>query len=575
MNEDTRSEIEQLNKKIADLEKSLKRSIRDTERLRVQLNRERTISLSKINQQTVRTMAQREHDKYMRLLLSNTPNAILLFDINDRLVFCTDDFMRISKISNIDLISGRTLRELFQNIIAINQWSEDRFEEIAEAKRTKSSLSFNGYIPMDDGSLRTIEHHYAPMINEDGQYEGFLLIFHDITDIEHMRLEAEKASLAKSEFLSNMSHEIRTPLNAVIGMTNIGKDAQDIEKKDYCLDKVNEASTHLLGVINDILDMSKIEANKFELSLTDFNFINMVNKMINVISFKIEEKKQNLIVEIADDVPKRIICDEQRLGQVLANLFSNAVKFTPEEGTITLRVRFIEEVDEVCTLQLEVIDTGIGLSKEQQNKLFKSFVQADSSTSRQFGGTGLGLAITKNIIEMMDGEVWIDSELGKGASFGFLIRVRRGTESSDDDVSVTKTVYKKDCFAGYHVLLAEDVDINKEIVQSLLEPTGLTIDWAKNGKTTVEMYSANHEKYDAILMDVQMPEMDGYEATRIIRAMAEIPYAKSIPIIAMTANVFREDIENCIAAGMNDHLGKPIDLAEVVSKLNKYLPPRD
>ena len=574
MIEDVKSEVEELKAKVTDLEKSLKRSAREMERVKTQLERERKISLVKANQQTVHSMRQREHDKYMKLLLSNTPNAILLFDRNERLVFCTDDFLRIAKIPNIAMISGRTLRDIFQGVIAINQWDEDHFDQIKEARRTSSSVTFYDFIPIDEATFRKIEHTYAPMTNEEGVYEGFLLIFHDITEIERMRLDAEKANIAKSEFLSNMSHEMRTPLNAVIGMTNIGKDAGEIEKKNYCLDKVKEASIHLLGVINDILDMSKIEANKFQLSDTEFNFVDMVEKVVNIIHFRMDEKEQELVIDIAEDLPKTIICDEQRLSQVLANLFSNAVKFTPERGKITLKATLVKDEGKTCIMQIEVIDTGIGISKEQQSRLFKSFEQADSSTSRQFGGTGLGLAITKRIIEMMDGEVWIDSELGKGANFGFTIRTGIGSSdftSVSDDGHVTDT---KDIFKGYNVLLAEDVEINHEIVRSLLEPTGIEIDWAQNGKIAVDLFADNHVRYNAILMDLQMPEMDGFHATRLIRAMDDITVAKSIPIIAMTANVFREDIDNCIAAGMNDHLGKPLDIKEVINKLKVYLKPK-
>jgi signal transduction histidine kinase/DNA-binding response OmpR family regulator len=536
----------------------------------------------------------------------------------------------------------------------------------------------------------------------------------------------EKASQAKSDFLANMSHEMRTPLNAVIGMTAIAKVSADIEKKDYCLKKIEDASTHLLGVINDILDMSKIEADKFELSQVEFLFEKMLQKVVTVSSFRAEEKKQNFSVYIDKDIPPVLVGDDQRLAQVIANLVSNAVKFTPEEGSIHLKAQLYEEFGDKCTIKISVADSGIGITGEQKRRLFHSFEQADSGTSRKFGGTGLGLAISRRIVEMMGGRIWVDSEPGQGAVFSFTAVFQKGTarEKSllnpgvnwknlrvlavDDDRDVldyfgdlaqrfgihcaaavsgeealglirdsgpfdiyfvdwkmpgmdgielarrikagspetgpssksvvtiisagewaavekeakkagvdkfiSKPIFPSsiaDCinqcigreeektqnqepgiaddFSGRRIILAEDIEINREIVLSLLEPTHLGIDCAANGKEAVDLFSASPGSYDMIFMDVQMPEMDGYEATRKIRELEE-NHEKSmsfdegktqrdgterqrshIPIIAMTANVFREDVEKCLEAGMDGHVGKPLDMAEVLVQLRKYL----
>jgi signal transduction histidine kinase len=395
-------------------------------------------------------------------------------------------------------------------------------------------------------------------------------------DLAEALADANRASRAKSDFLANMSHEMRTPMNAVIGMTTIARGTADIEKKDYCLKKIDGASTHLLGVINDILDMSKIEANKFELSITEFDFEGVLQKVINVINFRMDEKHIDFAVHVAEDIPRALAGDDQRLAQVITNLLSNAVKFTPEGGSIRLDTRFVEEKDGLCTIMIQVSDTGIGVSAEQQQRLFTSFEQADSSTSRKFGGTGLGLAISKRIVEMMGGRIWVESELGKGAVFSFTVSVRRG------DADLINERLEPDalpdgadagCFKGYRVILAEDMEINSEIVLTLLEPTGLSIDCAVNGEEAVRMFADAPDDWDMIFMDVQMPEIDGYEATRLIRAL-DTPNAKNVPIVAMTANVFREDVEKCLDAGMNDHVGKPIDLTELTEKLRKYLPPK-
>ena len=242
------------------------------------------------------------------------------------------------------------------------------------------------------------------------------------------RDQAEESNRAKSDFLSNMSHEMRTPLNAIIGMISIGKSADDPDRKDYTLGKIGDASVHLLGVINDVLDMSKIEAGKFDLSPIDFDFEKMIRKVVNVINFRVEEKRQALSVSIDKKIPRRLYGDDQRLSQVLTNLLSNAVKFTPEQGAISLNTYLDKEEDGVCMLRVDVSDTGIGISGDQQKQLFSAFQQADNSTSRRFGGTGLGLAISKSIVDMMDGSIWIESELGKGSTFSFTIKIARGNE---------------------------------------------------------------------------------------------------------------------------------------------------
>jgi CheY-like chemotaxis protein len=411
----------------------------------------------------------------------------------------------------------------------------------------------------------------------------------------------------KSAFLANMSHEIRTPMNAIIGMTTIGKSASDIEHKDYSFTKIEEAAHHLLGVINDILDMSKIEANKLELSPVEFNLEEIFRQVVNVINFRIDEKHQKFTAQIDPSIPRTLIGDSQRIAQVITNLLGNAVKFTPTDGIISLAARPGGEENQQYTLQISVSDTGIGISAEQQKKLFRSFEQAESSTTRKYGGTGLGLAISKRIVEMMGGSIWVESEPGKGSTFTFTIQTARGTELvnelQDGKAEETQTSNLEGVFAGRHILLAEDVEINREIVQTLLEPTQLEIDCAENGAEAVRKFTEAPLKYDMILMDIQMPEMDGYEATRRIRAVeAELRSAstassstcggtrakkgmdfpketpklllerpKSVPIIAMTANVFREDIERCLDAGMNSHIGKPVNFDEVINKLHSYL----
>ncbi|MDL2300786.1 response regulator [Lachnospiraceae bacterium OttesenSCG-928-D06] len=399
--------------------------------------------------------------------------------------------------------------------------------------------------------------------------------------------QAEKASQSKSEFLSRMSHEIRTPMNAIIGMNEIAKSSEDPQHVRYCLGKIEQASHQLLGLINDILDLSKIESGKIEIINAEFDFKKMLRNVYNIVQPKVEEKGLEFSWDLDICCEHYIISDELRLTQVLTNLLSNAVKFTPQGGNVTLYGSLVCQNDSEGMLRIEVQDTGIGISEEERERLFQPFEQADGSITRRFGGTGLGLSICRNIIELMNGKIWVESELGAGSRFIFEIPAKLGsahleqTKEGKSRVSLVGNATgleqeqeqePKKCYEwkGKKLLLAEDVEINQEIVHALLEPTGVIIECANNGAQAVEMYCAAPDKYDLILMDVQMPEMDGYEATRRIRASG-CESGKSIPILAMTADAFSDDIERCLAAGMTGHISKPIHVKKLMKELNAVL----
>jgi len=388
-------------------------------------------------------------------------------------------------------------------------------------------------------------------------------------------IQNAKASLSKSRFLSSMSHEMRTPLNAIIGMTAIGKRAENLADKNRSFIKIEDASSHMLGVINDVLDMAKIEANKLELSPVDYSFERLLQKVVTVISYRVDEKQQSLNICIDEDVPKIVVGDDQRLAQVITNLLSNAVKFTPEGGNISLLASLTGESDDECELRIDVVDTGIGISPSQQKKLFEMFGQADSGTSRKFGGTGLGLEISKRIIELMGGKIWVESDLGKGSRFIFTFKTRRSDKTAEllSEHNRSDSIRFEDAdssFEGIKMLIVEDIEINREILLALLENTGIHIEIAENGAEAVKMVGAATGNYDIIFMDVQMPVMDGLEATGLIRSLPGCEKGV-LPIIAMTAHAFNDDIEECLEAGMDDHLSKPLDVVKVHEVLNKYL----
>jgi adenylate kinase family enzyme len=302
-------------------------------------------------------------------------------------------------------------------------------------------------------------------------------------------------------------------------------------------------------------------------------FEKMLDEVISVQSVSIEEKRLTLDVNLNKDIPQYIVSDEIRLAQVLTNLLANAVKFTPEDGAITLTAKLIiGDNNDESIMRVEVADNGIGIPAEQQAILFGDFMQVESDAARKFGGTGLGLAISKRIVEMMGGSIWVESKVGEGSRFIFTFPVRSSSAAdvashTDFSAAVSDEI---DCFKGYTILVAEDVEINREIVSALLEPTGIEIECAFDGTQTVQMFRDAPERYDLIFMDIQMPGMDGITATRLIRELGT-EKAKNIPIVAMTANVFKEDIDACLAAGMNDHLSKPLDLGQIMAKLRLYL----
>ena len=459
----------------------------------------------------------------------------------------------------------------------------EEFLEIFEMKGGKSILLVPFYLHGGFwgmlGITRKNNMPFTPCEAETLQTGAIIIAFsvsrHDtLGKITMDREKAMENTMAKGEFLSRMSHEMRTPLNAIIGMTSIALKESDPQKMREHLKKVEVSSHLMLTIINDVLDMSKIEAGKLEIVKEPFDFNGMLRNAENIVKVKMDEKHQRFTVNCDKSIANTVISDEHRLLQVIVNLLNNSMKFTPLEGEISLTAiqRKINETK--VKLRVEVKDSGIGLTMEQQKKLFTAFEQADGSITRKYGGTGLGLAICKKILNTLGGDIWVKSNLGEGACFFFEMEADLGQPLGElSGSSVQLTGDRKEIshdWGKYIILFAEDVEINREIVEIMLGETGITIVSVENGKEAVEKFSAEMDRFELILMDVQMPVMDGLTATKKIRAMDD-PKAKKIPIIAMTANAFTEDIDICMEAGMDGHIAKPITIDAFFETLGRYL----
>jgi len=523
-------------------------------------------------------------------IFSASPDLIWYMDGQGRYLTVNPRFAAIAGLQP-EAFAGKTAMEILPPEIARAVTQNDR-----EAFQTGHALYSEETLSFADGHQEVLDSVRTLIRDTNGALVGLLGFARNVdarvaieTELRNTQLELERAvndanraNEHKGDFLARMSHEIRTPMNAIIGVTNIlqrkllafrsehRQESNELAEVALHMNQIETSSQHLLGLLNDILDISKIEAGKIELSEEAVDLAKLANTVVGIILPRCDEKRISFLTRFDSFSPTAFVCDPLRLRQVLINLLGNAVKFTPESGAIEFHIKKMNQRPGETLVEFAVRDTGVGISKEAQADIFEPFEQGGARVGRKYGGSGLGLAISRNIVRLFGGDITLESEEGEGSEFRFSIWMR---ESETDILPEEAVAELTDEFVGKRILLVDDVEINRIIVAAMLENTGILIDDAADGLAAIKAFEMSAPgTYDAILMDVQMPNMNGYEASTAIREMsAKRPDARTVPIIALTANAFKEDIDEALRSGMNAHIAKPVEQDKLVEMLLRFL----
>ncbi|WP_159447247.1 PAS domain-containing hybrid sensor histidine kinase/response regulator [Paucidesulfovibrio gracilis] len=513
----------------------------------------------------------RRSETRLKAIVENSPYAILTMDDELRLDIPLDS-------PTVERITSYRSHELRGQFFVDYVHPEDALRVDYELRRFLASPGESVTIQCRwrarNGQWRHMETHGVNFKNNE-DYAGVLFIFRDITNqieakerLIQARLAAENADRAKSEFLASMSHEIRTPMNAILGMADVLSESELTEEQQSYVELFRNAGEGLMSLIDDILDLSKVEAGQVVLEHIAYSLPELVEKLAHIMGIRARRNKVQLHTELDPELPETLVGDPGRLRQILANLLSNAVKFT-HEGSIELTARRERQTEAPDQVRFTVRDTGIGIPPNKIKDIFESFVQADASTTRQYGGTGLGLTISQRLVQLMGGRIWVESQEGRGSAFHVTIPLQEppGAEKKEPPPSPTQEL--EESIPPGNVLLVEDTESNRTLIRAYLEPTRLQLDMAENGAKGVEKFTAN--QYDLVLMDMQLPVMSGYDAVRAIRRLEEEEARSRTPVFALTAFALKGDAEKCLEAGCDLHLAKPVLREELLRIILEWL----
>ncbi len=550
-------ELEQLRLENKKLSRELRMNVSYLERINRMVETKETL-------RSVLAISNAKQRAYNDMLLENCQNIIFLLDDDEKFVLCTKAFLNATSSRNFNYIKNKTYREVFYEILGTDM-TEKFILSIDTVKSGKKDVVFTESIDFGNTNgariynieLMLVEGHQG---DDAGISAGILAVFMDQTDIIREKERSESANNAKSEFLAAMSHEIRTPMNAILGMSEIlSRSSLDPQQQKYISD-IKKSSQSLLSIINDILDFSKIEAGKMEIVNTVYNLPAMLDNLRSIFQMLFKGKMLELRFHIDDNLPVNVLGDENRLRQVLTNVLSNGLKYT-NEGYVEFNVWTTAD----HKLRFDIKDTGIGIKHDHIDRLFLPFEQLDLQKNKNVVGTGLGLAISKNLCELMNGRLWLESEYGKGSTFSLELPLVAGDDlelenNGGDEIKEFKA-------PGAKVLIVDDIELNLTVAEAMMQIFGIDPELASSGKQAVSM--ASTKEYDLIFMDQMMPEMDGIEATKLIRSMGG--YCEHVPVIALTANVLNDAEKMFLQNGFNGVLAKPIDIQELNICLRQFL----